>query len=253
MKKNLMKEKLSQGGVAVGMLIQEPAIQAAEIVGLLGFDWLLIDCEHSPMSIESVARLVMAAEIRGITPLVRVPQNLPEIILRYMDVGAMGVMIPGLASANDVQKAVGAVKYPPQGERGLAGIRAADYGVTAPLGEYVTIANRETMVLGLIESRQGVDNIEEILAVEGLDGVAIGTNDLSKSLGVPGQGNHPLVIEAVVKILEAGKKIGKPVGAGVRGDEDPKQYMEKGYRIVSTVLNSLILAAAKRFLENARS
>jgi 4-hydroxy-2-oxoheptanedioate aldolase len=253
MKKNLMKEKLSRGGVAVGILFQEPAIQAAEIVGLLGFDWLLIDCEHSPMNVESAARLVMAAEIRGITPLVRVPQNLPEIILRYMDVGAMGVMIPGAASADDVQKAVRAVKYPPEGERGLAGIRAADYGVTAPLGEYVKVANQETMVLGLIESREGVENVEEILAVQGLDGVAIGTNDLSKSLGVPGQGNHPLVVEAVNRILAAGKKMGKPVGAGVRGGETPKQYIEQGYRIVSTILNSLVLTSAKEFLDNARS
>ncbi len=252
MMKNTMKDKLSQGGVAIGVLIQEPAIQAAEVLGLSGFDWLLIDCEHSPMSIESVVRLIMAAEVRGITPLVRVPQNLPEIILRYMDVGAMGVMIPGLASAEDIQKAVRAVKYPPHGERGLAGIRAADYGVTAPLGEYVKVANRETMILGLIESRRGVENLEEILAAEALDGVVIGTNDLSKSLGVPGQTNHPLVVEAVEKILAAGKKTGKPVGAGIHGDESPKPYVEKGYRIVSTNLNDLVLAAARRFLRNAR-
>lgn len=253
MKKNLMKEKLSKGGIAVGVMIQEPAIQATEILGLLGFDWILIDCEHSPMSIESVAQLVMAAELRGITPLVRVPQNVPEIILRYMDVGTMGVMIPDVASAEDVQKAVKAVKYPPEGERGLAGVRVADFGLTGPLDKYVRAANLETMVLGLVESREGVMNIEEILGAEGLDGIFIGTNDLSKSLGVPGQTNHPLVLEAVEKVLSAGKRIGKPIGTPVRGGETPKQYVEKGFRIVSTIVSSLVISAGRQFLENARS
>jgi 2-keto-3-deoxy-L-rhamnonate aldolase RhmA len=252
MKKNFMKGKLSQGGVAIGVLIQEPMIQATEILGLLGFDWILIDCEHSPMSIESVAQLVIAAELRGITPLVRVPQNVPEIIVRYMDVGAMGIMIPNVVSPEDVKKAVRAVKYPPQGERGLAGVRSADFGLTSHLGEYVKAANLETMVLGLVESHEAVTHVEEILEAEGLDGIFIGTTDLSKSLGVAGQTNHPLVLEAIEKVLATGKKIGKPVGGAVGRSETPKQYIEKGYRIVSTVLSSLIVVAGKQFLENAR-
>ena len=252
MKKNLTKEKLSKGGVAAGVLIQEPAIQVAEILGLLGFDWLLIDCEHSPMSIESVLQLVMASELRGITPLVRVPQNLPEIILRYMDVGAMGVMIPGIASEEEAQRAVRAVKYPPLGERGLAGVRVADFGLSGPLGEYVKTANSETMILGLVESREGVENIEKILGVEGIDGVFIGTNDLSKSLGVAGQTTHPLVLAAIDRILAAGNKTGKPVGGAVRPGETPKQYIQKGFRLVSTIVASLVTTAGKQFLESAR-
>ncbi len=250
--KNIMKEKLNQGRVAVGVLVQEPAVQIVEIIGLLGFDWVLIDCEHSPMTLESAQRLVMAAQLRGVTPLVRVPQNLPEIILRYMDAGAMGVMVPNLDSADEARRAVQAVKYPPLGERGLAGVRAADYGVTAPLGEYVKVANAETIVMGLIENKQGVQNIDEILAVEGLDGINIGPNDLSKSLGVPGQANHPLVQEAVAKVLAAAKRAGKPVGAGVRGGENPKKYIDEGYATVSIVLNALVTTALKDFLNQAR-
>ena len=208
MKKNLMKEKLQKGEIAAGVLIQDPAPQMVEVLGLLGFDWLFIDCEHSPMSLEEVGKLVMAAELRGITPLVRVPQNLPEIILRYLDAGAMGILIPGLETVEDAQKAVSGAKYSPEGVRGLAGVRGADFGLSGPLGDYVKIANRETMVLGVVESRKGVENIEGILDTEGIDGVSIGSNDLSQSLGVPGQTNHPLVVEAIDKILRPERERG---------------------------------------------
>jgi 4-hydroxy-2-oxoheptanedioate aldolase len=252
MNKNLMKEKLNQGRVAVGVLVQEPAVQVVEMIGLLGYDWILVDCEHSYMDLESAQRLIMAAQLRGVTPLVRVPQNLPEIILRDMDMGAMGVMVPNIGSVDDAEKAVRAVKYPPLGERGLAGVRAADYGLTAPLGEYVKVANAETIVMGLIESKDGVEHIDEILAVEGLDGINIGPNDLSKSLGVPGQTNHPLVVEATAKVLAAGKRAGRVVGAGVRPGENMKKYIDEGYGTLSIVLNALIATAAKDFLSQAR-
>jgi 4-hydroxy-2-oxoheptanedioate aldolase len=252
MKKNLLKEKLQKGGVAAGVIMQDPAVQVVEVLGLLGFDWLFIDCEHGPMNVEDVGRLVMAAELRGITPLVRVPQNLPEIILRYLDVGAMGIIIPGVETAEEAQKAVSAAKYPPQGVRGLAGVRGADFGLSGPLGDYVKIANRETMVLAVVETRKGVENIEGILETEGIDGVSIGNNDLSQSLGVPGQTNHPLVLEAIDKILAVAKKKGKPIGGVVRGGETPKQYIEKGYQMLLTSVYGLITGAGKQFLANAR-
>jgi 4-hydroxy-2-oxoheptanedioate aldolase len=252
MKENLLKKKLSQGGIGTGVVLLEPATQTTEILGLLGFDWLFIDCEHSPMSIDNVAELIIRAELREITPLVRVPENVPQTILRYMDVGAMGIIIPDMISAEEAQRAVSAVKYPPKGKRGLAGVRVADFGLRGPLGEYVKIANSETMILGMVESREGVERIEEILEIGGLDGVILGTNDLSKSLGVPGETSHPLVLEAVEKVLSAGKKTGKPVGGPVRGGETPKQYIEKGFRLVLTSMHNLIVAAGRQFLENAR-
>lgn len=253
MKKNLMKEKMQQGGVAVGIIIQDPAVQIVELLGLIGFDWVFIDCEHSSMSIADVGHLVMAAELNGITPLVRVPQNLPEIILRYLDVGAMGIIIPGVETVEDAKKAVRGARYAPEGARGLAGVRGADYGLKGPLGEYVKIANREILVLADVESREGVENIEGILRTEGLDGVVIGSNDLSQSLGVTGQTNHPLTIEAMDKILAAGKKIGKPIGAVVRAGETPKQYIDKGYQMPQATVYGLIVGAGRQFLTNSRS
>ena len=252
MHKNLLKEKLRKGKIAAGVIIQDPAVQVVEVLGLLGFDWLFIDCEHSSLSLSDVGQLVMAAEMRGITPLVRVPQNLPEVILSYLDAGAMGIIIPGVETVEDARKAVLGAKYPPEGVRGLAGVRGADFGLRGSLGDYVKIANQETMVLADVESRKGVENIEGILETEGIDGVAIGSNDLSQSLGVPGQTNHPLVVEAIDKILAAGKKIGKPIGGAVRGGETPQQYIAKGYRMVITGVYSLIIGAGKQFLANTR-
>lgn len=250
MHKNLMKEKLGQGAAAFGVVIQEPAIQVAEVLALIGFDYLFIDCEHSPMSYESVAQLAMAAELRGITPLVRVPRNAPDAILRCMDVGTIGVVIPDLTSAADAARAVRAAKYPPEGERGLAGVRVADFGLREPLGTYVKKANAETMVLGCVESRGGVEKIEEILQTEGLDGVFIGANDLSKSLGVAGQTSHPLVLEAAGKVLAAGRKTGKAVGSALRSGETPKQYVEQGYRLLSTTVSALLAVGGKQFFAN---
>jgi len=252
MRKNLLRERLIKAPAA-GVIIGEPAVQITEILGLLGFDWIFIDCEHSAMTLENVSQVVRAAELYGITPLVRVSQNVPEIILRYMDMGVMGIIMPGMDSVEVARKVVAAVKYPPMGERGLSLVRAADYGLKSPLGDYVKTANAETMVLGALESQKGVTNIDEILGVEGFDGVILGTTDLSKSLGVPGQTSHPLVLEAMDRVLKACKKAGKVVGGVVRAGETPKQYIDKGFNIVLTSVNALLASAIRQFLANAKS
>jgi 4-hydroxy-2-oxoheptanedioate aldolase len=253
MRKNRLKEKIESGGVAVGVFLWEPALQIIEILGLLGFDYLYLDCLHSPMSVETIVQIVRTAELRGITPHVRVPQNVPEIILRYLDVGVMGIQVAEMDSAEVARKAVMAVKYPPEGERGLAPTRAADFGLRESMEEYVKSANLETMVMGTVESREGVDNISEILETEGLDGVSIGLTDLSKSLGVPGQRNHPLVQESIDNVLAAAERMRKPVGVLVSGNETPQQYIQRGFRMVSRSLSALVISAGKQFLESAKS
>jgi 4-hydroxy-2-oxoheptanedioate aldolase len=253
MRKNLLKEKFAAGGNAVGITMHEPSLQIIEVLGILGFDYINIDCQHSPLSVETALQMIRTAELRGITPLVRVPQNVTEVILRYLDAGAMGIFAADMNSGEEARKVVKAVKYPPQGDRGLGPVRTADFGLKEPLAEYVKTANAETLVLGVLESKEGVDNIEEILGTEGLDGVIIGTNDLSKSLGVPGQTTHPLVQNAVDKILAVGKRTGKVIGGPVRKGETPKQYYERGFRFASIGLIPLVAGAARQVLENARS
>jgi 4-hydroxy-2-oxoheptanedioate aldolase len=251
MRKNLLKAKLQSGQVASGVVMAENSPVIIEILALAGFDFIFIDCEHSPLSVETVQNLVTAAQLRGTTPLVRPPMNVPQIILRYMDTGAAGIIIPGMDSKEAAQAAVKAVKYPPMGERGLGRIRAADYGLSGPLGDYVKQANQETMVFGMVESKKGVENIAEILATDGLDGVFIGTNDLSNSLGVAGQTTHPTVGAAIEKILEAGWAAGKPIAGIVRGGETPQEYIAKGYRMPTTSVCGLLVGAAKQFIKNA--
>jgi 4-hydroxy-2-oxoheptanedioate aldolase len=200
------------------------------------------------MSVESVSRMAMAAERRGITALVRTPKNSESTILRYMDTGIGGIIIPGLDSREAAEKAVQAVKYNPEGRRGLAGVRAADYGLNQSLAEYVKFANQESMVLGVVESLQGVEDIRQILEVEGLDGVFMGTNDLANSLGLTGQTSHPDVLEAVDRIVAAGLVTGKAVGGVVRAGETPQQYIDKGCKMVLTAGQALLAAASKDFL-----
>jgi 4-hydroxy-2-oxoheptanedioate aldolase len=245
---NQMKRKLKEGKPVTGVVIQEAMTSITEMLGLLGFDYLFIDCEHSSIHPSGVAQLIMAAELRGLTPLVRPPKNEPECMLNYLDAGAQGIIVPGLSSVQDAKRVIEGVKYPPAGERGLAGVRSADYGLKGPLGEYVKVANEETMALGVLENMEGVSNIDSILSTEGLDAIFIGTNDLSRSLGYPGQTSHPKVLEAIDVVLKAGEKAGKPIGGVVRGGETAKQYFDKGFKFVLASVIGIVAAGGKQFL-----
>ena len=155
---NKAKAKARAGEVVVGcqMLFVHPTV--VEYVGRAGFDWVLFDGEHGPVSPESLEIGVLAAENVGITPLARVPVNRPEVILRFMDTGLAGILVPHVDTADDARAAVRALKYHPMGERGLAGVRAAGYGAI-PLSEYIARANAETTLLVMIECVTAVEDI----------------------------------------------------------------------------------------------
>jgi 4-hydroxy-2-oxoheptanedioate aldolase len=161
---NKTKAKLRAGESVIGCqtMFVQPAV--VEYVGRAGFDWILFDGEHGPVAPESVEIGVLAAENVGLTPLARVPVNRPEVILRFMDTGLAGVLVPHVDGADEARAAVRAVKYHPLGERGLAGVRASGYGAI-PQTEYVARANGETMVLAMIESIPAVEDIEAIAQV----------------------------------------------------------------------------------------
>lgn len=252
MYRNSLKDKLKNNERIKGCIIQAALPALAEICGLCGFDFAFIDAEHGPLSEGDCENLVRAAEVRGIVPIIRVPQNIPEVILRYMDIGAMGIIAPGISCREDAEAAVRAVKYHPFGERGLSATRSSEYGLGKPIAEYVAEANNETVVLAVIESQKAVENIMEILSVEGIDGVLIGTSDLSQSLGVAGQTNHPKVLEAFNKALDLGLKAGKPIGAVVRAGESPEKYFNIGVNIVLISAYSLLASAAKMFIKSCQ-
>ena len=161
MKPNRMKQKLLVGEPAFGVSIMFPSPHIVDIVGRLGFDWVLIDCEHGSISVESVELMVMAAETAGVTPIARPPVNGFEAIGQLMDRGVMGVQVPHVNTAEDARRAVEAVKYHPLGERGLAaGVRSASYGYGMSMSEYAEYANSETLVCVQLEEAEAVRNVD---------------------------------------------------------------------------------------------
>lgn len=251
MYKNVVKEMLLRKQPVLGCTVNGPYPELVEILGLAGFHFVFIDAEHSTLSFRECEELVRAAELRRIVPLIRTPENNPKTILRYMDLGAMGIIVPDVSSKEDAQAAVRAVKYAPLGSRGLASTRSQDFGYGRSKAEYFKAANSETLVIVLIESKEGVECAAEILAVEGVDACFIGTSDLSMSLGVQGQVDHPLVRSAFDRVLDLANQVGKPVGVLVRDHETPKQLLDRGLSLVFTSVNTLIKGAARDFIAKA--
>jgi 4-hydroxy-2-oxoheptanedioate aldolase len=212
MKANRVKRIIKEGGLALGTHvggIADP--QIVEIIGLAGFDAAFIDMEHTSYDLHDAQLAVMAAERVGITPIVRTPGFDPAFILRLLDMGVQGIQVPHVSCVETAREAVQAVRYPPLGERGMAaGSRAADYG-KIPLVEHMTQSNREILLACMIEDMAAVESIDEIASVDGVDLLAVGPSDLSRSLGVSGQPDHPRLIAAIDRVREAVRK-----GAGAR-------------------------------------
>lgn len=249
---NTLKEKLNNGERVVGSIVQGALPALVEISGLAGFDFVFIDAEHGPLTIKDCEELIRAAEVVGTIPLIRVRKLDTELILRYLDIGAMGIIVPGIQNKEEAEAAVRAVKYYPLGDRGLSGTRSSDYGLKMPMKDYVKFANEQIMVIPVIENKEAVDNIEEILSVDGIDAAIIGTSDLGQSLGYPGEGNHPVLTEAFNKIMEGGSKTGKPLGGVVRGGENANTYFSKGCQMAMKGANGIFAGAAKQFVTEAR-
>ena len=208
--KNPIRAKLLSRERTLGswMQIGHPAI--AEILGHLDFDWIGIDCEHTDISLADVAGICRGLYGRNAIPLVRVRENDTLAIRQPLDVGAYGVIVPLVNSADEARRAVAAARFPPAGIRGFAHFRGNEYG--ADFDEYARTANQEVCVVTMVESKECVENIEEIVAVDGVDGVFVGPYDLSGSYGVPGQTQHDLVIRARERVLAACAKAGKSAG-----------------------------------------
>src|SRR5579871_4193019 len=190
------------GEPVFGLIVNFASPWFIDAAGLGGFDFVMLDAEHGPLSPGSTEPMVRAAEAAGLSPLVRVPANIPHEILRYLDIGAAGVQIPHLETAEETRAAVDAARYPPEGHRGLAAItRAADYGAAVPTRKYMEIANREIAVLAMVETAKAVANIDAIAATPGVDAVIIGPGDLSASLGHGGDRSAPAVRDAIAHII----------------------------------------------------
>lgn len=227
--------------VTIGSWIQLGHPGIAEILAHAGYDWIVVDREHSDIDLATFTNLARGMYGRGCAPLVRVPENDTLSIRLSLDQGAAGVVVPMVDTPEQAREAVAASKYPPQGTRGFAAPRCSDYGAEA--ASYNAEANERTVVIVMIESKQAVDNCDDILAVEGVDGVLIGTFDLSGSLGVTGQTEHPLVLDARRRVLEACDGAGKTAGIHVvfPTTERVKGAVEEGFTFLAVGVDHIFL------------
>jgi 4-hydroxy-2-oxoheptanedioate aldolase len=207
---------------------------------------IYIDLEHSTITLEATGQICLAALSAGVVPMVRVPANTPEYIQRVLDGGALGVIAPGIRSADEARAVVRATKFAPQGERGAGGALPHLEYRPFPTPEANAAINEATMVIVQLESAEAVNKAEEIAAVEGVDMVLIGVNDLLASMGLAGQFEHPKVRDAYARTIAARRKHGKHVGVGGLSTR-PKlaaEFVAMGARMLSTETDIQFLLAA---------
>jgi 2-keto-3-deoxy-L-rhamnonate aldolase RhmA len=235
--RNNVKEKLARGEVVASITVRlTRGIEIVRIAKTAGFDSIYVDLEHSSLSLDATGQICMAALEAGLAPFVRVPANTPDYIQRALDGGALGVIAPNIRSAEEARAVVAAVKYPPLGGRGASGGLPHLHYRSFPAAEANAALNAATMVIVQFESAQAVDKAEEIVGVEGVDMVLIGTNDLLADMGLDGQFDHAKVREAYARTIAACRKHGKHVGVGGLASR-PKlvaEFVKMGARYVST-------------------
>lgn len=229
MKPNALKAKLRAGEPAFGLIASIPAPVAVEMIGAAGFDFVIIDTEHVAINPETVENMTRTAEAVGVTPLVRVSRSEPKEILRTLDAGAMGVVAPAVESVEQMRDLVAACRYFPAGSRSLGSGRPGAFGRYS-LAEYVVRANDEIMVVPMIETRRGVEQIAEMLAVPGIDMVLDGAADLSQSMGCPWRIETPDVQDALARAQRACADAKVPYCAIARAPGDVALWQARGVR-----------------------
>jgi 4-hydroxy-2-oxoheptanedioate aldolase len=252
MRTNSVKARLKAGQPVFGCFITVPAPMMVELCGLVGFDFVVLDAEHAIADLETIENMIRAADATGIVPIVRIAVNQPQIILRYMDAGALGAQLPQINTAAETRQVVDAVKYRPLGKRGLAGVRATDYGMGLPYPQYIQQANEETLVVVHIETPEAVAQLEEMVHVPGVDVFFIGPTDLSYSLGFPGEPDHPEVQEVIRRIIAIVRGAGKVVGTMATDVAGAKRCLDMGILYLATGDRSLVVSSAQAYLQGVR-
>ena len=253
MKKNNLKEALKKGKNVFGPFMKFTDPAAVEIMGFSGFDFVIIDSEHGPISMQSAQNMIRAAETANITPVIRVANNNEALILRALDIGAQGIEIPQINDNLQAIKAIRSVKYAPQGERGVCRyVRAANYSSMDKF-EYFKSANNETMIIAHIEGVEGINNLDEILSIPGIDVIFIGPYDLSQSLGIPGQVNNSLVVEKMKEVVLKCKENKVSVGTFADDIETAKFWVSLGVQYMSFSVDvGILYETSKQIVEKLK-
>ena len=245
--RNPLKEKLARGEPVYSMTVRlVRTVDIASIAYTAGFDSIYIDMEHSSFPLDAAGHICMACIGLGVTPFVRVPSLDAHFIARVLDAGALGIVAPSVQSAADARAVVRAAKHPPLGMRSVAGAAPQMNYRPLPSEETTRQLDDATMIIAMIESPEGLAAVDEIAAVEGVDILLVGASDLSTSLGFPGQVDHPLVLDAYLRTLEACRAHNKVLGVGGLGGkpEFMKKLLSLGAQYVSTGNDVSFLVAA---------
>jgi 4-hydroxy-2-oxoheptanedioate aldolase len=239
------KMRSDQVIISVGITFHSTAV--VEMLGYTDVDDIFLDAEHGSINESQCEDMVRAADLLDKPVVVRVPTNEPHVILRYLDIGTSGIIVPRVTTKEDAERAVQAVKYGPEGHRSFAGGRAGGYGTRESASEYIKRANRETLVIGLFEDMSGVDHVPDILAVDGLDALIVGPNDLAFSMGYPAQPWHPEVQKVVDQIIAECRRVGKPTGLPANDLDQARQHVERGCRVITVSAAAFLMGAARQF------
>ncbi len=251
MRTNTLKRKLKAGQPTLGALVGFPSPAMVETLGWLGMDFIVIDCEHGITDYETAEHMIRAAELSDITPIVRIGMNIQQHIQRYLDGGAAGVMIPFVNDGAQARAVVDAVKYPPAGKRGLYGGRGSRYGIQA-IAEYVKEANEETFIALQIETLEGIEAQDAIIATPGVDVIFLGPGDLSSVFGLHGQMTHPRVTSTIEELTKKILAAGKQSGTLALDGKQAAHWHGQGVKWLLTGTSRLFVAGARQYLEDCR-
>jgi 2-keto-3-deoxy-L-rhamnonate aldolase RhmA len=243
----------SSGPPLIGTFVKLPALEVAEIIGAAGFDFVVIDTEHAPLSVRDVYSLTVVYSRSGVAPLVRITDHGYGDAQRYLDAGAAGILVPHVSNAVQAKDVMRHFVFPPDGTRGMGyAARAGRWGgLDGGVAEYVRAGREDVARVAMIEEQEAVEDIEGILAAPGLDAVFVGPGDLSLSLGVPP--GSPAVHDAVTRSIEAATGAGVPVGTVVQGADQLRLRAEQGCRFLLVGNDtSMLSGAARRALAEAR-
>ena len=248
-----LKKKLQAGETVVGPFVIIPSAALVDTLGYSGMDFCILDTEHGPLSMETVADLVIAAQGSGVAPIVRVGENDEWPILRALDIGAEGVQVPQVNVVDDARRVVRAAKYSPLGERGVSVFtRAGNYYKNDAAG-HPERQNDETMTVVHIEGKAGLDNLDEIMTVDGIDVLFLGPYDISQSLGVPGDVRSKIVEDALKEAASRARAQGRVVGSYAKDVEMGKWLIDLGVQYLSINVDTTIyMQACERIVRSLK-
>src|SRR5215216_7496534 len=233
---NHTKRKLKAGQPAYGVISTSDDPQLAELFGLAGFDYYMLDGEHGLIDAAQIVNVIRACERVNITPLVRIGSKDPKIVLQYLDAGMMGVMMPGLETPDEIKMLVDAVKYPPIGKRGMGITRASGYiAVGNEAVDYINFSNEQIMVIPQFEDAALLDRFEAMITQPGVDAVVIGPRDLSLNMGFPDGPSHPEVQEMIDRVVAICKKTGVAAGITAGSRTDAATQVARGATLILAI------------------